>query len=355
MEPKYLDLGQRAELRKTIAIMLCTNPGISSKQIVQRLMEQGYNRRTIYRNIKRIKEDQIMQELPRSGRSKSIPSSIRRKIVRASKNRIGASLRKMGKRYGVHHNSIRNILKESGYAYHKRQTKPKYTQKQLEIIPKRALALYRYFLWPKTECIMDDEKYFTLSKNSLSQNSGYWAKNKSLVSPEIKYKMKSKFEPKVLVWVAISSRGLSGSYIQTSRSVSISQLTYLENCLKPNLLDFITRNHADVETIFWPDLASSHYSKTVTDWLKLNCIKFVPKSANPPNCPQVRPIETFWALLEQMVYSNGWQAKNVQDLSTRIKRCIKNFDKNLCASLMKGLRSKVRILAREGPFSSKFD
>ena len=35
---------------------------------------------------------------------------------------------------------------------------------------------------------------------------------------------------------------------------------------------------------------------------------FVPKEINPPSCPQIRPIEQFWACLKQKVYANNWSA-----------------------------------------------
>jgi transposase len=334
---------------------VCTNPDISKKEIVQEIRKIGYKVRTIYNNIQRITETQKIQDLPRSGRKQKITPKIQRKIINAAKHRIGQSLRKLGQKLAVHHSTIRKVLMDSGYSYYKRQHKPKYSDKQLEIIPKRALKLYRSFLKPNTICIMDDEKYFTLSGNKIKQNSGYYSKDKSLVSPKVKYHLQTKFEKKVLVWIAISSNGLSSPYIQENRNEAISKKVYLERCLQPNLVKFISDFHKNTDLIFWPDLASSHYSKDVINWLESQNIKFVPKECNPPNCPQVRPIETFWAILEQMVYKDGWEAKTCKALAQRIRKCIKNFDKNLCKRLMDGLRSKVRILAREGPYSLNFD
>jgi hypothetical protein len=49
-------------------------------------------------------------------------------------------------------------------------------------------------------------------------------------------------------------------------------------------------------------------------------IKFMPKDSNPPNCPQMRPIETYWALLRRRVYNNGWKAKSVKELKEKIRK-----------------------------------
>ncbi len=46
----------------------------------------------------------------------------------------------------------------------------------------------------------------------------------------------------------------------------------------------------------------------------------MPKDSNPPNCPQMRPIETYWALLRRRVYNNGWKAKSVKELKEKIRK-----------------------------------
>ena len=68
-------------------------------------------------------------------------------------------------------------------------------------------------------------------------------------------------------------------------------------------------------------------------------VKFVPKDINPPNFPQVRPIENFWGCLAQKVYEGGWEAKNEQQLIRRIKSKMKEFDKNFVKSLLVGVKS----------------
>lgn len=84
--------------------------------------------------------------------------------------------------------------------------------------------------------------------------------------------------------------------------------------------------------MFWPDLASSHYAKKVVNFLKEQNIQFVPKDINPANLPEARPIEDFWADLKRDVYSNGWEAKNIQQLKARINNKLKNIDQNLVQS-----------------------
>ena len=37
-------------------------------------------------------------------------------------------------------------------------------------------------------------------------------------------------------------------------------------------------------------------------------IPYISRVKNPPNCPQLRPIEKFWAILEEKVYKDKWEA-----------------------------------------------
>ncbi|CAG9826619.1 unnamed protein product [Diabrotica balteata] len=64
----------------------------------------------------------------------------------------------------------------------------------------------------------------------------------------------------------------------------------------------------------------------MTDWLTAQNINFVPERDNPPNVPQARLIEEFWAILSQMVYYNGWKAQNEDRLRRRILQKFREID-----------------------------
>ena len=56
--------------------------------------------------------------------------------------------------------------------------------------------------------VMDDESYFTLHHDSIPRNAGYFMFNKSSTPVTVKFQCK-KFEPKIMVWLAISTEGIS--------------------------------------------------------------------------------------------------------------------------------------------------
>jgi hypothetical protein len=153
-----------------------------------------------------------------------------------------------------------------------------------------------------------------------------------------------------MVWLAISSKGISRAFIVKSKN-AINAEIYIKECLNKRLNKFIEKHHSDGKYIFWPDLASSHYANaTQAEYVRLN-IKVVPKTSNPPNVPQVRPIENFWAILKERVYKNGWTAKNIEELIRKIKLELKNMPITICQNLVSGLKTKVRKAADNGVLS----
>ena len=167
--------------------------------------------------------------------------------------------------------------------------------------------------------VIDKEKYFTLSYSEITGNDGYYTDNKQLKADDVIYKKKREFEHKVLVLITISEDGMSKPYIQESRGVTNANV-YINKCLRPNLAPFIKEHYNVDNYIFWTDIAIAHYAKVITKYLEFQSITFFQMNYNPPNVPQMRPIETFWANLSLKVYDKGWQAQT----KTQLIRCIKN-------------------------------
>ena len=181
----------------------------------------------------------------------------------------------------------------------------------------------------------------------MSGNSIYYTDNVGKCPNNVKLKKKSKYEKKVLVWIAISPIGMSTPFIAES-GLAINQNIYLDECIKKRLIPFISK-HPDLDKIvFWPDLASSHYAKKVQNYLKDQNINYVAKEDNPANLPEARPIELFWACLKREVYKNGWEAENVEKLINRIKYYLGKIDKSVIQRLCESVKSKIDGIRRHG-------
>ena len=196
---------------------------------------------------------------------------------------------------------------------------------------------------------MDDEKYFMLTDHSIPTNRGYYTSNKAATPSDVKFKQTRKDEPKILVWIAISTNGVSSSS-SAKQKQAINEKTYFKECIVKRLIPFINSYHLKEEVLFWPDLASSHYSSLATSCLGQNDIQFVGKHFHPQNCSQARPIETLWSILKNMVYDQGWEARNIDQLKRRIMKKIKEININVVQAMFADIKKQLRKIADHGPY-----
>ena len=63
--------------------------------------------------------------------------------------------------------------------------------------------------------MMDDEKYFGLTGYQMSGNIHFYSSDTTQTPTEVKNRAKSKFEPKVLLWISISEDWISSPTILT--------------------------------------------------------------------------------------------------------------------------------------------
>ncbi len=182
-------------------------------------------------------------------------------------------------------------------------------------------------------------------------NVRYYTNDKSECPDSVRFLGKEKYPKKLLVWIAISNKGMSKPLFRPQGSVAIKTPIYINECLKKRLLPFIKKYHQDSNYLFWSDLASAHYSNLTIRWMNEN-INFVDKDCNPPNIPQARPIENFWGCLAHKVYEKGWEAQTQQDLIARINLKLKDFDINYLQRLLGGVKTKLRSIADNGVFGT---
>ena len=133
-----------------------------------------------------------------------------------------------------------------------------------------------------------------------------------------------------------------------SSGLAINKEVYLRECIIKHLIPFIKHYHSDCNYVFWPDLATSHYTLNVQDELRRQNVNFVEKKDNPANVPEAWPIEDFWAYLKGLVYEQGWRADNTDQLKRRIQSCLKKVDRNVVQRLAQSTRSRLDTIRRNG-------
>ena len=138
---------------------------------------------------------------------------------------------------------------------------------------------------------------------------------------------------------------VSEAYI--SKDTTTAQI-YLEECIKKWLIPFILKYHEIDDILFWPDLASSHYAKIVTKYLNEKNVEFVSKGENPPNVPQARGIESFWAECKWRYSCRSEKPKNLQRFKLVWGHISKQTAEDLGKSLMDHSYKILRQIGYKG-------
>ena len=138
--------------------------------------------------------------------------------------------------------------------------------------------------------VIDDEKYCSLSGFQMSANRGYYTSDLSRTPMAVKNYAKKKFEPKVMLWIAMPPKGMSTPVLTSGRSMAVTARSYIDIGTPPGGLPEhpLPSDHGGY--IFWPDKASAHYARISTDFLDNNYVRYVKNSDNSTEVPQCRPI-----------------------------------------------------------------
>ena len=117
------------------------------------------------------------------------------------------------------------------------------------------------------------------------------------------------------------------------------------------LSPMIDELHGDGDYLFWPDLVPAHCAHATVVLFQENNIKFVTKDANPPNVPQLQPIEDIWLCVKREVYANSWEAENLEQLKRRVKKCLHKMNWEPVRKAILQIKSKLRKAADNGALS----
>lgn len=332
---------KQKDVRERILYSRKENPHLSIRQLAKKL---EVPKTTVHRVLKTFYERLTIERKPRNDKNiRRADRNLDRKVREILKRNPNLSIRTVARKIGMSAGFVQKSKLRSGLRSYKVKKVPNRNDAQNLTAKTRARKLYYDYL-TKFECVvMDDETYVLEDFKQLPGLAFYTAMARNATPEYFRMKKLSKFPKKYLVWQAICSCGRkSQPFITTG---TINKDVYEKECLQKRLLPFI-RSHSD-DPLFWPDLASCHYAKTVMDWYQANGIKIVPKTANPPNCPELRPIEQYWALVKRKLSGKKQEVKNVkhfkqiwngaaskvtertvQNLMTHVKRKVRNFFTN---------------------------
>ena len=197
--------------------------------------------------------------------------------------------------------------------------------------------------------IMDDETPVFSDPSEIATRQYFHSSNPDEVDPKFKQIKKSSNPKKFMLWQAIDQFGnISEPYVHEG---TMRQDDYLEKCIKDRLIPFIERYHKTNQIIFWPDLATIHYSRNVQKYLKSK-FSVVNKDENPPKVPHLRPIERFWALCKSRYSKLSGYYDTPRKVSFQWKKISTEVAKTYGKNIMKKLKKKINYEAKNGAQSS---
>lgn len=322
--------------REQIVAKWLSNPNRPNHFIAKELK---IHRRTVDKVIKRYLETLSTAQKPRvKEHGGPRDPNLERNIIRTIRKNRSMSERDIAKKNCTSQSMVRRAKKRAGMKTKKKSKVPKTTAKQQATIKKRSRKLYDFLGTENFHLVLDDETYVKADFSTLPGDQYYTlAEGETLPDSQTTIGME-KFGSKYLVWQAICQCGdRSRAFVTTG---TVNKEIYINECLKKRLLPFV-RKHSS-STLFWPDLATSHYAKDTLSFLERNAIQIVPKDMNPPNVPQCRPIERYWALVKGVLRKTGKSARDKKDFLAKWNSAGKKVTDTTVARLMEGIRQKLR-------------
>lgn len=273
-------------------------------------------------------------------------NDLKRRIDGMLKRNPRLSLQDLGVKVKTSTCNVHRIKRILNYRTRKVQKAPNRSYKQNLTARSRARKLYDELLCPHKGCvIMDDETYLKADFKQMPGNEHYSVRDGRSVSDDVRLKKVDKFAKKYMIWQALCTCGKSSSIYVCEGSMKAEE--YLKECLQKRLLK-LYQDH-DIPPLFWPDLATIHYARSVMSWYEVNNIKFVPKTHNPPNTPEIRNIENYWSHLKRVLIKKFSAAVNLSSFKSKVVAAGKSFTREAVQSQMMSVQSRVRKFARGEP------
>ncbi|XP_055615271.1 uncharacterized protein LOC129761456 isoform X3 [Toxorhynchites rutilus septentrionalis] len=325
------------ERRELILRTHFENPELSHRDIGKML---GIVQSTVSRVLKRYFKNLTIDRKVKNGKNGcSVSEKDHKRVVKPFRRDPTSSVRDVANKLNLSSSFVQRTKQREGLRTYK---VPNRDERQNMVGKTRARKLYTEMLTKPHCLVMDNETYVKADFRQLPGLLFFSAEDKFSVPEEIRKQKLSKFAKKYMVWQAICSCGKrSVPFVMTG---TVNGQVYLKECLQKRLPPLLKQHEGP--TIFWPDLASCHYSKDVLEWYEANGVTFLPKEMNSPNALELRPIEKYWAIMKQALRKNPKVVKSEADFKRKWISVKKKLQLDVVQNLMDGVKRKVRAYGR---------
>lgn len=270
--------------------------------------KEGIPKSTTYRWMTRCDLNKPPTFRKSTGRPPTVATpKLLRAIERSYALNPSTSVPKLAKKLHVNRKTLSKIkVYKLNIRAHVKKKAPKYIKDQKSRAKTGLRKIYKKAA--SKILVIDYETYCAVEPSEVPGRKFYHASDPREVKYENKILPRAKFSKKYMIWLAIDQNGEISSPFITDKTMTGD--LYLKECIKKRLMPFIS-GYEKNSLLFWPDMATCHYSKKVTDYLHQEKIEFVSKKENAPNVPQARGIERFWALCKSEYSRRPKPCKNI--------------------------------------------
>ena len=305
--------------------------GWSPYRICKEHPTKNWNRVSVYRLLKRFKEEDSMDRKTGSGRPRTVTNVQNEELVEDSicsqEDNPGSHMspREIEKNTGISRTSVRKMIKRRGLNQFKRLKTPRMSAGTKERRTNRAGALAERFSENARSienCVWQDEKDFTVDIPLNSQNGRVYGVGckASIVDNRLFHQSNKQSK---MVSACVTWNGATKPFFVNEKGLKVNAKFYKKH-LEKQLLPEVDNIMKNKRWIFIQHSAPSHRANIVQDFLKEKLHKrFVKHTERPQSSPDCNPLDYhFWNKIKEKVYGDRFNRsfENEKDLKKKIKK-----------------------------------
>ena len=336
-------------------IKACVNEkGWSGNRILKEFPGKDWNRRSVYRLIKKIKETGSTDRKRGSGRPRTAQTEENEEAVEelilSQEDQPGThmSQRKIADNLGISRTSVQRITDNLNLNSYKRIHVSRRDQNVRQKRKTRSRNLNdRYSAEDVKKIVFTDEKDFTEEIATNRQNDRVYGSKKMEIPPSRLYHESSRFSKKVMVSAGVSWNGKTQIHFIDTKTTKVNSESYME-LLEGGLLPDCRDLYPEDDYVFQQDGAPSHNSNATQNYLEDATPSFIRKDEWPPQSPDLNPMDyAIWDSLKEKVYANRRDKFTGDELKEKIRSAWDEISLDEIRNCISSWKKRLRLVCSQ--------